>query len=470
VLDIQNKMNTDAVEGGATRAQTYEELRMEKLRRNQQVLLGLGLAQIAQTLSPNRSRSARIPANKNKKRVSALDPKTTPSGPRRRSPRLTGESPLVETGIGAAVHAQESDEEAEEQYAFDPSKVLQYSCFAEDAVAASSLRQGEITDATNLRPVGSGVGDPALKRIYSLSFHAKKPLLAAGGHGGRVAVFSSTCSKKKEDETLLSFKASKGWISGVKFVEEMDCGLLVSSNDGTVSLWDCTVQHDMIPKSVWTASVHGGSGIYHLDVIGDRMVTSGKDGSVCVGTLQSNKMELLRQFDEAHEGVVKSVMFRPNAGGNIVASGGNDTAIRIWDCRSKQDKPSVEMFSSFKLALNIVRWNPVVDHVILSASFANTMELHDTRYPQSKPIQLKGHMPLSCTRASNIYQPIFVNQGKRIIASGGGSKNITMFDSMTGEVLSSGMVGWDSGAFEHSFDGNRIAVSHGKDVSFFDCV
>jgi len=464
----------------ATGSLSYADLRMEKIRRNQVLLAGLGLMDTAREISAaeNQQKKRNSVANGSRKRITATEDVEPRS--RRRSPRLQGETPSKKQlgDDSVAVDGDEDEEDNEEEYAFDASKVLQYTCYEEPGKRPE--HGGANEKVTCLRPLGTDVTDSQLKRVYSMNFHASKPILACGGHGGRVAVFSSTFSKSKSDELLLSFKASKGWISGVRFVDDMDCGLLVSSNDGTVSLWDCTVQHSLMPKSVGDDfAPHNGSGIFDMDVHKTEVVTSSKDGSLCVSTLRSSSgsFAVRTRIDDAHAGVAKSVMFQPKSNGNLIVSGGNDSAVRVWDLRqSSQKRPAVDMSSSFGLVVNIVRWNPEVEHQVLSASFAPAMELHDIRNPSSPAVKLEGHVPLGTTRVSNIYQPVYLQSGTRIVASGGGSRNLTMFDASSGEVLSSGAVGWESGSLEpcssdpsSSSSSTRVAVSHGMDISFFEC-
>lgn len=70
---------------------SYEQLRMEKLRRNQELMHSLGLTQSAASMPQASDRKSK--ATPRKKRVIEND-ETTPSGTRRRSPRLSGETPV----------------------------------------------------------------------------------------------------------------------------------------------------------------------------------------------------------------------------------------------------------------------------------------------------------------------------------------------------------------------------------------
>lgn len=450
---------------------SYEELRMEKLRRNQQVMMNLGLNDMASASvshAPKTQHTKNSAIARRKRLKESLE--STPQ-PRRRSPRLTSDSEKTSTSTSTSTTTRDqvlSDDESEEevQYSFDTSKAMLYS-FDEDSSSSNETKKGE---GNVLRSIGGGAADSTLKRMYALSFHSFKPLLAGGGHQGRVSVFSAACQKTKEEEVLLSFKASKGWISGVRFLSGMECGLVVTSNDGELSLWDCTVAHDMMPKKLFSQALHGKSGIFDVDLYESDFVTSSKDGSLCLGRIGEAKVDVKSRFLDAHNGVVKSVMFRPGEGGNIMCSGGNDSMVRIWDVRRKTDKCEVEFKSAFHGVINLTKWNPMETHLVLAASFASSMEMFDVRKASEPAVVFTGHFPPTCTRASGIYQPVFAYGGKRVVASGGGSKNLTMFSTSSGEVVSSGTVGWEAGALETSMDDRKIAVSHGSEVSFYECI
>ena len=112
---------------------------------------------------------------------------------------------------------------------------------------------------------------PGLSAVYSMQFDTSGRLLAAGGKGGIVAIFttdgllgqdtgahnSESClasSSEHTDPLLLSFKGHKGWISSVAFITAADpCNnvssnsssssrLVTSSNDGVLKLWDLSKQ------------------------------------------------------------------------------------------------------------------------------------------------------------------------------------------------------------------------------------
>lgn len=173
---------------------------------------------------------------------------------------------------------------------FDDSTVLKYLCCetvgdqAENGEDAGSSAAQEGARMFGVRPLGcdpplSGSG---LSTIYSMHFRGRcgdsdsqstsSALLAAGGKGGIVAIFStrkrlrpsaagspdtqSEPSEENDRRTLMNFKAHKGWVSSVRFVGGVGastteaCRLLSSANDSVVKLWDASKALRGMPRCV----------------------------------------------------------------------------------------------------------------------------------------------------------------------------------------------------------------------------
>lgn len=452
----------------------YELLRMQKLKRNSQMLSSLGLDNTDNDNSSS-SNNALLSPPKRSKRPTAT---TTPAVATRRSTRIaksvTGETePLVEL-----------DDPHSWRTKLNPSVV---------AAAASTTttvfdEDGEWENYTHLltsqvlNEKDSIEGDPLLKKIYSIDISPTHTnVVAAGGHAGRVAVFSSNA-------LMLSFQATNAWVSSVKFVGNNV--LLVSSNDGKVSAFDYTmISQANRPKPLcMSTELHAGKGIFDMDVCRSnssndaaKLITASKDGSIAHSKFnESGELKLIRRYKEAHNGVCKSAQFAHQSE-HVVVSGGNDSCVLVWDLRIHH-APQVEMKSSFGMAVNNCQFSPETDHVLVSSGFAPQIEVHDLRYPHvagqlsssTTTRKLKGHCPPNKQRLANIYQPVFVGNG-RLVASGGGSTRLTTFDIQSGEIVHQTEMGWEANASARvskcAADGNyRIAVSHGMRIALFDSV
>ncbi|CAM9299132.1 unnamed protein product, partial [Ectocarpus sp. 8 AP-2014] len=169
---------------------------------------------------------------------------------------------------------------------------------------------------------------------------ALPPLLAAGGKGGVVALFSTRRQRQtdrhennsngqeeeEEDErTLMNFKAHKGWVSAVRFLEGGGagvgmggCRLLTSANDSVVKLWDTSKQHRGTPRLLSTMDdLHPTrKGIFAMDSRGTRVATGSKDTTVAIASLRPTGIEHDRVLGDPggseafHEKVVKGVSLR----------------------------------------------------------------------------------------------------------------------------------------------------------------
>ncbi|KAH9259142.1 hypothetical protein BASA81_002762 [Batrachochytrium salamandrivorans] len=414
---------------------TYEQLRMEKLKRNSRMMSELGLDNPI-VLTPAK------PAIRRAKASATAADSTPPVQPRRRSTRIAkteGEEELVEMGHQNTSRAQQKPEKEEETY--------------------SKLEEEEAQALGSDMEIG---GDSLLKKIYSLDFHPTKPnLLAAGGHGGRVALFNNSA-------VTLSFQVTNAWVSSVKLVEGNL--LLVSANDGKIAGYDHTLVSSAsptTPKALFsTGEAHAGKGIFDLAVTGNQVGTCSKDGSLTLSSLDAagSGLSVVRRVPQAHRGVCKSVGFHPN-NPNLLVSGGNDSAIRLWDFRSPQHDPQLAWESKFGLAVNHVQFATSPD-LVLVGSFATTMELFDSRFPTAPAREFTGHCPPEQRKLVNIYQPVLVGQN-RVMASAGGASRLTVFDLDTALVLSQGEVGWEAHATTLHAPSSLVAVSHGARVSLF---
>jgi WD40 repeat protein len=134
------------------------------------------------------------------------------------------------------------------------------------------------------------------------------------------------------------------------------------------------------------------------------------------------------------------------------------------DAKTKSD---VVEFHGHTTVTNVVQWNPKNSNIFLSTSHDPEIRVFDIRSP-SKPLQeLSGHS--QGNRLSGIYQPVFVNDGKSILAPGVGSSSqmLTMFDIASGDIVSCGEIGCAAGATFST--GNRcdpVIVSGSKRLSF----
>ena len=393
--------------GDSEQISEYEQMRLDNIKRNEALLAQLGLNGATAQLAERVERKKR-PA-KRKRPAKAI----APAAPTRRSSRTrsTGAVSYTDEGMMAAAaeaatraEAAEAAAEAAEEAAaaaeidYDDSSVVRYTCDAAEDDGSGAAGSAEAEPATGGRIVGfrrratggpDGLYDSDLSRTYSMQISRDNRLLAAAGHGGRVSLFGIDSHNAQEDP-LLSWKAHKGWVAGVAFVDTADPAspssqrlLLTASNDKTVVLWDVNKTASGMPKAVTRTDRLHASGIFSLDLAGTSVLTAGKDARSVLSTLRtdSGEISVVRSFEEHRSSVTKCARFRPNTasasgGPTVFADCGNDMCICVLDIRSASASPSVviEGDASHSAVINSLAWHPTNEHIIASVSFETTRE------------------------------------------------------------------------------------------------
>mmetsp|Transcript_3726 Transcript_3726/g.8123 ORF Transcript_3726/g.8123 Transcript_3726/m.8123 type:complete len:595 (-) Transcript_3726:25-1809(-) len=383
-------------------ANDYEARRLAKIRENNDFLESLGLNE--PTISRKRLSSARNQHTRVKRSRERV-----PREPMRRSSRLAHMPIIEEANIETGLSALTTETKRSNPVSYTPSGVA-------NLVASPPDHQATATKEWT---------DSALKRIYCVDAHTQRPMFAAAGHGGRVAVFS-LC----EEEPLLSFKAFRGWCSSIQYLDNSE-HLLAASNDGALELFDTSIVDEFSGKAQVIAQadqdLHDG-GIFAMHVIDNIVATASKDASVAISQLSpAAAIQFSTRFSDLHHGVIKSVRLRAK---NIFASTGNDACVHVCDIRA--GKVSVSLEDVHDCAVNSVRWRN--EYQVMTTCFSQEMRLFDIRKPKSTDpvMEFTGHFP----RPKTIYHPLFLHAGEHVLVCG--DKRIVTFDVNSGHVLSSG--------------------------------
>ena len=449
----------------------YELMRAENIRKNQEMLLALGLASpvtsmlTSQATSHSTSEQRKRPAKKRRSLLSSSGKGSQRDQVKRQCRYQLRSRKTPEGNSTTDAQLQEVDEKFEsggvEELQFDESSVFHYVCHAvksdampsDNGTAPMTSSEGSVIGFHEL-PVC--LHDAHLPKAYSLDFQrlannntgsgrqqleylSSVHLIAAGGHGGWVSLFGlgkdhpalSTEETACVNEPLLSFRAHRGWVSTVKFLsshrltpssESMPL-LITASNDSTVALWDISQnayqasgsKHVIAKCLLQAAEVHA-SGIFSLDEKDAMLLTGSKDKTVKISMLTpSGQMKVLSSF-EHHAAVVKCVEFK-NA--NVFASCGNDRLIAVVDRREPPTAhPSIFIEDAYPLACNFVTWNLFNEHLLASSSFSPFLRLFDIRQPATALFEFSGHMNPSILRAKGLYRPAFVDNGHALVTGG----------------------------------------------------
>jgi WD40 repeat protein len=448
----------------------YERARLANIQRNLDFLDELGLNDEPLPLPRAKAAAGSAAARKRKREPRA------PSVPQRQSRRLAdkpaavyaeGADVVVCGGVGGA-GAGELGHSGEEWHepVFGDSDVVSYLAASVGASDAAASAPPEVV--TRVRLAGAAFEDEQLKKIYSLDWHGSLPLFAGGGHGGRAAVFGLDSGAP-----LMSFKVSKGWVSGVQFLPASPCRpapssvlLLSASNDGSLSLWDCGKQgagKGGGAKCVASSSEAHSSGIFSVHCVGGSVGTGGKDGRVAVSRLiGAGAIETVLSFADEHASVVKSVRLRDE---HTLASTGNDGRVCVFDLRAGALQLTVNNVS--QLALNSVRWSPADEHVLAVAGFAPEIRLLDLRKPGAC-VELRSHhgpRARAAGRCAQIYHPLFLEGGRKLLTTGDDVNLLTLYDTTSGAVVSRGDVGFSASALALDRAQGRLLAAHGRTVA-----
>jgi len=428
-----------ATDGVSKEELTYEERRRARLVQNRMRLIELGLYRAV--TPPMR----KPPAEKRVKPVSTEPP--------RRSSRLTG--------AAAAEDDPKSDEEepVATEDSFVPSALASFDC-RHPSSDGSAVRRGAF------HFTGETHSDKGLKKSYALAFHPWRALLAAGGDKGQAAVFGLGRAAPSD---YLHWPAHAGWLSSMAW-----CGdsLLTSANDGGVNVWDTLQQRagddnatpHRTPKLVSSNTTLHDGGIFEMHVRGDLVLTCSKDASVSLARLSHDGVIApTRRWANAHAGVVKSVGFRSD---HVFASG-SQAAVHVWDARSHDAAPSAAMRSREGRNINSVSFHPRNEHALLASGLASAMELFDVRRSDAPVARVTGHFPRGVHVAKTICRPAWAADGSLLLASGGGSRAVTLFDAddLGGDAVAVGQLGFEPTCFGVCAATGRVAVASGKEIA-----
>ncbi|KMZ75412.1 hypothetical protein ZOSMA_114G00090 [Zostera marina] len=118
--------------------------------------------------------------------------------------------------------------------------------------------------------------------------------------------------QQHEAGAVMSWRGSKSWISGVRFVDDNPMMLVSSSNDGKLIVWDTSKSAVESKSPLIVAESKGlhSNGIFGMDKCGHTIATASKDSSVGIWKMSSSgEVVAERTISGHHKGVVRGVCF-----------------------------------------------------------------------------------------------------------------------------------------------------------------
>ena len=458
----------------------YEQLRKERIERNNKKLKELGIISSIACKSPQLVSKS---SGKTIKQLPVLYTRT-----RRQSKRVLSQisqnSLLNENEEPAQDKVKGHWKEVDEKIEFEPSALYHYCC---QKRSTSEIKDDDEKSSVELYnhfhtiTERSQFRDLKMKKSYSIAFHPHSHLVASAGHEGRVNVYGIPVEQDKVEvqEPLLSFKAHRGWIAAVDFRLSTPTRnvLLTASNDASVKLWDVAQSSinvkNQTPRELATLDTLHTQGIFSMDVQQNmnngptKLLTGSKDGTVVVTTISAALTTEDVQRYTYHSGVVKCVKWSPYR--SLFASVGNERVLYCMDIREPPSTTaSMQVQTSAHSCLNSVSWHPSKENVVMVSGFDDTIYIHDLRKSTDSLCQLKGHQ--SERRGSSIYHPTFMANGDHVVTTGCKSSKLFIYDANVGTLLSEGELGFKPTSMKLNHPNGCLAVSGGTSLYLYDGV
>ncbi|XP_010902538.2 THO complex subunit 6 homolog [Esox lucius] len=183
--------------------------------------------------------------------------------------------------------------------------------------------------------------------VFSQSFSPCGRFLAAGNNYGEIAVFSlsSALSPDATDlsqKPILTFTAHEGPVFSLLSTDSH----LLSAGNGEVSAWSWAELIKRNTKAAWTRRPNYKSSLeipeinaMTMNPTENSLVIGGGDNNIHIMDLESG---IFKSVLQGHTDYIHCLSVREREG--EILSGGEDGAVRIWDCRTGHSVHCIEVF------------------------------------------------------------------------------------------------------------------------------
>ncbi|KAG9342953.1 hypothetical protein JZ751_015169 [Albula glossodonta] len=183
--------------------------------------------------------------------------------------------------------------------------------------------------------------------VFSQSFSPCGRFLAAGNNYGEIAVFSLSSALSPEasevsQKPILTFTAHEGPVFSLLSTDSH----LLSTGNGEISAWSWAELIKRNTKAVWTRRPQYKSSLEIPEI--NSMVINPRDNSLAVGGGDNNihimdlESGVFKSVLQGHSDYIHCLSIRERE--EEILSGGEDGAVRIWDCRTGQTVHCIEVY------------------------------------------------------------------------------------------------------------------------------